>query len=198
MESYLTGRQQFVQMDNTISDISTVKTGVAQGSILGPQLFIIYINDISQASKIFAFIIYANDTSLTSTLKIILRENMSIENSINNELMNITEWLKLNKLSLNIPKTTFMVFHKAQRKMTPTKIKIVDTIIEQDSDFNFLGLTINQQLNWKSHVDKISNTIFRNIGILNKLKNILPLNTKVLIYNFLILSHINYGLMGWG
>ncbi len=84
-----------------------------------------------------------------------------------------------------------MIFHKAKRKMTPFQTKIEDTIIEQVSDFNFLGLTINQQLNWKSHVDKISNKISRNIGILNKLKHILPLNTKVLIYNSLILSHIN-------
>ncbi len=167
MESYLTGRQQFVQMDNTISDISTVKTGVPKGSILGPLLFIIYINDIAQASKIFVFIIYADDTSLTTTLETILQENMSIENSINNELINIIDWLKLNKLSLNIPKTMFMVFHKAQRIMTPLQIKIEDTIIEQVSDIKFLGLTINQHLNWKSHVDKILNKISRNIGILN-------------------------------
>ncbi len=123
---------------------------------------------------------------------------MNIENSINNELINITDWLKLNKLSLKIPKTKFMVFHKAQRKMTPFQIIIEDIIIENVSDFNFLGLTINQHLNWKSHVDKISNKIFRNVGILNKLKHILPLNTKFLRYNSLILLHINYGLMAWG
>ncbi len=89
--------------------------------------------------------------------------------------------LKLNKLSLNIFKTKFMIFHKVQRKMSPFQIKIEDTIIEQVSDFNFLGLTINQHLNWKSRVDTISNKISRNIGILNKLKHILPLKTKVLI-----------------
>ncbi len=133
MQSYLTGHQQFVQMDNTISDISTVKTGVPQGPIRDPLLFIIYINDIAQASKIFVLIIYADDTSLTTTLEIFLWENMSFENSINNELINITVWLKLHKLSLNIPKTKFMVFHKAQRKMTPFHIQIEDTIIEQVS-----------------------------------------------------------------
>ncbi len=91
-----------------------------------------------------------------------------------------------------------MVFHKAQRKTTQFQIKIEDTIIEQVSDFNFFGLTINQHLNWNGHADKISNKISRNIWILNKLKHTLPLNTKVLIYNSLILSHINYDLLAWG
>ncbi len=112
---------------------------------------------------------------------------MRIENSNNNELINITKWLKLYKLSLNIPKTMFMVFHKSQNKMITFPIQIKDTIIEQVSDFNFLRMTINQHLNWKSDVDQISNKISRNIGILNKLKHILHLNTKVLIYNSLIL-----------
>ncbi len=110
-------------MEITISDISTVKTRVPQGSIFGPLLFIIYINDIAQARKIFVFIIYADDTSLITTLEIVLHENISIENSINNELINITYWLKLNKLSLNISKPKLMVFHKAQRKNDPISIK---------------------------------------------------------------------------
>ena len=200
MESYLTGREQFVGIDNTISDSITVTTGVPQGSILGPLLFIIYINDMAQASDIFDFIIYADDTSLTTTIEIIVREgnNLSIQNSINNELTKITDWLKLNRLSLNIPKTKFMVFHTTKRRIPLIQIKIEDTIIEKVSDFNFLGLTINEHLNWKSHTDKIANKISRNIGILNKLKHSLPLQTKVLIYNSLILSHINYGLLVWG
>ncbi len=73
MESYMNGRQQFVQIDNTLSNISTLKTGIPHGFILGPLLFIIYINDIAQASKIFVFIIYTDDTSLTTSLEIILQ-----------------------------------------------------------------------------------------------------------------------------
>ncbi len=70
--------------------------------------------------------------------------------------------------------------------------------MENVSNFNFLGLTINDQLNWKSYIDNISNKISRNIGIINKLKHFLPLKTKVLIYKSLIVSHINYGLLIWG
>ena len=80
----------------------------AKGSILGPLLFVIYVNDISLASKIFTAIIYADDTSLSSTLNT-FRCNTNV--NINNELSKISEWLKVNKLSLNTKKTKAMIFH---------------------------------------------------------------------------------------
>ena len=73
-----------------------------------------------------------------------------------------------------------------------------DTGIEKVSDFDFLGLTINENMNWKSHIDKIANKISRSIGILNRLKHFLPLPTKLLIYNSLILSYLNFGVLAWG
>ncbi len=92
---------------------------------------------------------------------------------------------------MNIQKTKYM------KKVPPFQIKIEDTDIDQVSDFNFLGITINKHLNWKTHVDKISHKISRNIGILNKLKHFLLLRTKILNYNSLTVSNINYGLLVW-
>ncbi len=150
--------------------IRALVTGVPQGSILGPLLFIIYINDIAEASNVFDFIIYADDASLSTSLEITYNKgsNSSIQNIINNELANISDWLKLNKLSLNIKKTKYMIFHRPRRRVLPSFVlKMEDTDIEKVSNFNFLGLTIN--LYWKSHIDNISNKISKNIGIINKL-----------------------------
>ena len=194
-QNYLTNRKQYVEYNNAKSDTLNINTGVPQGSILGPLLFIIYINDFSQASKLFNLIAYADDTTLTSTLSC-FGHNTTVadrERKINAELGKIDEWLKINKLSLNIKKTKFMIFAMPTKKYQVPLIQLNDVVIERVSNFNFLGVTLDEQLNWKKHI-KCSKTV----GILNKLKLILPINIKILLYNTLLIPHINYCLMAWG
>ncbi len=161
LTSYLDNRKQYVDIDGTKSKIRNVTTGVPQGSFLGPLLFIIYINDIANASKLFNFIIYVDYTTLETTNAMVIREsnNISIEDKINNELHLIKEWLQLNKLSLNINKSKYMVFHMPQKTINSLQLKIELIQIERVYEFNFLGLTINKHLNWRDHIDKISNKI---------------------------------------
>ena len=116
--SYLVNRQQLVDVAGTHSTLINLTTGVPQGSILGPLLFIIYMSDIYEASKSFHAILYADDTSLYSSLgsfNVNLTGNNSDKHTlsikINNELSNIQEWLNVNKLSLNVNKTKYMIFH---------------------------------------------------------------------------------------
>ncbi len=107
MESYLLNRTQYVEIDDSDSDMLTLTTGVPQGSILGPLLFIIYMNDIAHASKRFYFIIYADDTTLSTSIEIVVKTtiNLLISDILNNELSIVNNWLKVNKLSLNIKKS---------------------------------------------------------------------------------------------
>ena len=99
--SYLTGRTQYVEIDGVSSNILSLSTGVPQGSILGPLLFLIYMNDIPNCTEYFNFILYADDTTLSSTIQI---PSMSDFN-INTELAKVYDWLAVNKLSLNVSKT---------------------------------------------------------------------------------------------
>lgn len=196
MESYLKNRSQFVQINNSKSPFLPLTIGVPQGSILGPLLFIIYMNDIPVASKLFEFILYADDTSLLSTPTLIKSKN---EKEINLEVAKITDWLSENRLSLNASKTKCMTFHYPQRKnVFRPKIQMNDSEIEQVQSFKFLGIVIDENLNWKSHLNAIRGKVLGALGILARLKNMLPPHTKMKIYHSLISCHLNYGLLLWG
>ena len=112
LKKYLTNRKQYVKLHEVNSNVLPLNTGVPQGSILGALLFIIYINDFARASAIFDFICYSDDTTLFSTLnKFINAQNINPDIIINTELAKNNEWLEINKLSLNVTKSKFMVFH---------------------------------------------------------------------------------------
>lgn len=205
--SYLQNRSQYVYFDGINSSSRSISTGVPQGSILGPLLFLIYMNDIAEATDKFHSVLYADDTTLTeplSSFNLVIDNNQydkqQMETNINVELDNVYKWLCVNKLSLNIPKTKFMIFHHRQKNidhMIPN-LFINKHPIEKVADFNFLGITLDEHLNWNKHIQKIANKISRNIGCLNRLKNFLPLHTLKLLYSTLILPHLQYGILLWG
>ena len=134
--------------DNIQSETRNIKCGVPQGSILGPLLFIIYMNDICNVSELLYTIMYADDTS------VIMSGNdlESLIQSVNSELCLLNTWLKANKLSLNVNKTYYLIFHRARIKVdNDNSIRMNDSIINSASHLKYLGVIIDSKLNWVPH-----------------------------------------------
>ena len=196
MKSYLTNRKQYVVFGGCQSEHTEIYTGVPQGSILGPLFFCIYINDLITVSDRLNFLMYADDTTIYFNLEDF--SNIFKETDINNELEKVNTWLKLNKLSLNTQKTKLMLFHRKQKHIDEVSVIINGTKIERVASFNFLGIMLDENLSWKSHIEMVGNKISKVTGILYRLKNVFPESVLFVLYNSLIVSYINYGLLLWG
>ena len=195
IENYLTNRQQFVKLRNVKSKLIPMLIGVPQGSILGPLLFSIYINDLPKSCPKLNCIMYADDTTLYSSLENF--DSNNIEREINYEWEKVNLWLKANKLSLNVKKTKCMFFDK--RKTLPhINLSLNDVIIENVPKFNYLGIIIDEHLSWNSHTEMIELKVSKAIGIINHLKSIYPQRVLFTLYNSLIISHMLYGILLWG
>ena len=191
--SYLSDRKQFVTYNDVSSSTKVISCGVPQGSILGPLLFLIYINDLCNICKLTTPILFADDTNLFSS-----GTDLDImECIINEELTHISEWLKVNKLSLNIKKTQYMVFTKKKRK-SPIKLKIDGHAIHEVCKTKFLGVFIDNKLNWKDHISYISSKIARGLGMIIKARNYLNKNGLVNLYYSFIYPYLTYCNHIWG
>ena len=137
-------------------------------------------------SNVFNMVMYADDTTLFCNM-----DNTVDEHVINNELCKICEWLGANKLSLNISKTKFMVFHTSNRSVTYPVLQLDRRPIERVAQFNFFGLILQSNLAWSKHINHVSLKIYKTIGILYRWKAIYPSAILQTLYNPLILPFLN-------
>ena len=194
-ESYLTGRTQYVAFNGTNSDTHYVKCGVPQGSILGPLLFILYMNDICSVSKLLFTLLYADDTCVLLSGKD-LDDLIAV---LNVELISLSVWLKSNKLSLNTQKTFFMVFHRARLKTANCNDLVIDNAsITRVNSAKYLGIIIDVKFNWIEHITYIKNKISKAIGIMYKARQYLNKSSLVNLYYSYVYPYLTYCIEVWG
>ena len=194
-KSYLKDRYQYVCYDGNNSSYQKISCGVPQGSILGPLLFLIYINDLASMCNDIFSVMYADD----SNLFVEGSDLIILQNTMNRELVKVSRWLKLNKLSLNIDKTHFMIFkRRRQRVEFVPDIHIDSNPLHQVSNTKFLGVYIDEHLTWQTHISYIAGKVSRGIGILAKAKRYLNRATLHLLYYTFIYPYIGYCNIVWG
>jgi hypothetical protein len=194
LKSYLNNRKQAVKYNNVISDQSTIVCGVPQGSILGPLLFLIYINDLCSVSTFFT-ILFADDTNLFMQDSDINR----LERRANQEIKKVASWLQVNKLSLNIEKTHTMIFsNNCTVQNRVNNIKIHDTVVQTVIKTKFLGVIIDNKLSFKDHIHHICNKIAKGIGIIKKAKDKLNKDTLLGLYYTFVYPYLTYCNIVWG
>lgn len=151
--SYLTGRYQQVKCNNHLSSLNLVKHGVPQGSILGPLLFLLFVNDLPNASSALHFYLFADDTNIFASNK----SYEKLVQQLNLELVHVNDWFAANKLSLNIKKTNYILFSSHRKKLPLTEIPLLinNTPVPRVTSIKFLGVLIDSHLTWNDHIHSI-------------------------------------------
>ena len=192
--SYLVGRSQVLKYNSYIStSAKTITLGVPQGSILGPLLFLLYINDMHKSSAIPQFLLYADDTALLYSAPTLTE----LQSAINASLPDIATWLNSNRLTLNVKKSTYQLF-SIKYPLPDITIRINGFALSRSKFFKYLGVTIDENLKWDSHIKQVETTISRNIGLIGRSQRFLNSSCLILLYNALILPFFNYCLQIWG
>ena len=193
-KSYLENRMQYVSVNGAISSLKPISHGVPQGSTLGPLLFLIFINDFPKCSDIFKFTLFADDSTLTCRFN---HCNLSsLKNELENHLVPVYEWLLSNRLKVNADKSNFIIF-SYRKNLNLDPLNFGNHLLTQVESTKFLGIFIDEHLNFKTHTEHILKKISKSVGILFKLNSFLPFHILLTLYNTLLLPYFNYGILSY-
>ena len=198
IKSYLTNRRIFTKIDNHCSGEFTIEYGVPQGATLSSLLFLLYINDFHNATK-HKLRLFADD----SNIFIISNNIVELYKEANETLSSISEWLNANLLSLNVSKTNYIIFKLSDRnkeyiKSGNLQLTIDSKIILQKSTTKYLGMLINENIDWKNHVDELNKKLRSYNGIFYKYRTVLPAGTAKNLYFSYVYSRLTYGIELYG
>ena len=198
--SYLSNRVQYCRVNGVDSQIENIDIGVPQGSCLVPLLFLVYVNNLPRAVKNSTTFMYADDTSLCFKSK----DLSWLNEALNEDLSRLDAWLISNKLSLNVAKTqSMLVSTKVKRKVLDKssqhlQVKINETELEVVSKIKYLGVFLDNSLDWKDQVQAVSLKVSRGLGILKHAKNFLPFSTLTSLYTSIVEPLFRYCCSVWG
>ena len=198
LSSYLSGRMQFTKIGNSASALASVLWGVPQGSVLGPLLFLIYINDLPNSCNLASWL-FADDTALALSSK----NFNDLEKNFNTEIEKVHEWLLANKLSVHYTdKTQYMLVRGprlADSKVGNSenfKVFMGQHEIEQTNDYKYLGIIMDDKMDWKQQIKKLCSKLSTVCRVLSKVRHYLDRKSLMIIYNSLFDSRLRYGILG--
>ena len=200
IQSYLENRFQYVVYNDSASNLQTVTYGVPQGSVLGPLLFLLYINDMPSISSAISFILFADDTTG-------IYNSPSLDDlfkSTQNDLDKLNTWFSANQLLINIDKTNLVLFMTRQKEQHISvdqevhNLKLSSIDIKNTEKVKFLGIFLDKNISFKSHIQYIHTKILKGIYALSRAAKILPIDALKSLYSALVLPYLNYGLLTWG
>ena len=202
-KDYLHDREQIVDLEGTLSKTEKVNLGVPQGSILGPILFLLYINDVNKSETNAIFTKFADDTTVIATGKDIAEATKNM----NDYMVNVDKWFSQNKLNLNPSKTRYMVFNTNKKDQDADKTELVKIRGEylqrvwrkgKEKAFKLVGVWIDEQLKWGEHITAVKKKVNSAVYNLSQAGNNVSIKNKIMLYMGLVQSHLVFGSPFWG
>ena len=192
--SYLSNRQQFVHLNGIDSSLKKISIGVPQGSILGPILFLIYINDLPDISSNLNFTLFADDTTVTLSGE----DLPSLTSQVNNELNLLNDWAIQNRLTINTDKTEYILFSNRLANIDDIQLKIGQDKLTLTTNYKFLGIDLDNKLKFNNHIKSVVSKVAKSNGILYRIRKFLSIEARIHFYYAFVYPYLSYNVSIWG